>query len=354
MEVSALTLFGLLMVYSASMVVADHRGNPAYYFVRQSLYAAVGYVFMILLMFFDYHLWLKQRTITFLATLSAATLILVFSQPSTKGSHRFLDVGPISFQPSEIAKLMILFYLAFYLQNHQPEVQEPRFRPLACLMFLGLFVGLIGIEPDFGQAFFIIVIAFLLFFIAGLDRRYLRRSISFLVPAFFLFILISRYRRGRVSVWLDALLHVIKAPYHARHSGIAVGRGGLIGVGFGNSRQKFLFLPEAFGDFIYAVIGEEFGLIGSVLIAAAFLGYLYWGVKISIKAPDTGGLYLGLGITLMVTLQAFIHISSVLSIIPTKGLTLPFISQGGSSLFVCLLATGILFNISSQRKTNEG
>jgi len=353
--ISALTLFGLLMVYSASIVVAEQRGAPSYYFVRQSCYAGVGYLLMILLVFIDYHKWLRPRVIMLLAALSLSGLILVFTQSSVKGAQRGLRFGQFgSFQPSEIAKLVLLFYLAFFLQKHQPVIKQPGLRLLPCLMFIGLFAGLIGFEPDLGQAVCILIITALLLFIAGLDWKYIWIAILSSAPGFYFFVWQVPFRRARVLAWLAALRDPLSAGYHIRHATIAVGHGGLLGVGFGDSREKFLFLPEAPNDFIYAVIGEELGLVGAILVAAAFLGYLYWGLKISIKAPDCGGFYLGLGISLMVVLQAFINLSTALSIVPTKGLTLPFVSQGGSSLLVSLMATGILLNISSQRKTHEG
>ncbi len=352
-EISILILFGLLMVYSASVVVAAQRGEPSGYFLRQSKYAAVGFLLMILLMFIDYHVWLKQKMVLLLSVLSASSLMLVFAQSPIKGAHRWLRLGSLSFQPSELAKLVILFYLAFYLQKHLSMIKKPGFRLLPCLTYIGLFAGLIGAEPDFGQALCIIILAGLLLFIAGLDWKYICSAIVPSLPAFYFFVWEVPYRRERILAWWAALRDILTAPYHPKQAGIAVGRGGLFGVGLGKSRQKFNFLPEAFGDFIYAVIGEEFGLIGTALVAAAFLCYLCLGLKISNKAPDNGGFYLGLGITLMVALQAFIHISAVLAIVPAKGLTLPFISQGGSSLLVCLMAAGVLLNISTQRKTTN-
>ncbi len=353
-EISILTLFGLLMVYSASFVVAAQRGAPSYYFVRQSIYAGVGYLFMILLMFIDYHVWLKPKIIRLLTVLSVSSLILVFTQSPIKGSHRSLGLGQlVSFQPSEMAKLVILFYTAFFLHKYHLEIKHPGMRLFPLLMFTGLFVGLIGSEPDLGQVLCIFFITILLLFIAGLDWKYIWSVIFLSVPAFYFFVWEVPYRRARILSWLNALRDPLSAHYHTRQATIAVGSGGLFGLGLGESRQKSIFLPEASSDFIYAVIGEELGLIGTVLVAAAFLSFLYLGVRISIKAPDTGGFYLGLGITLMVVLQAFVNISTAIAIVPTKGLTLPFISQGGSSLVVSLMAAGILLNISSWRKINE-
>ncbi len=352
--VSSFVLFGLLMVYSSSIAVGAQQGIPSYNFVRQSIYAGLGFLFMIPLMFVDYHKWLKPRNIFFLTTFITICLLVVFLFDPIKGAQRHIRFGNWgAFQPSEMAKLVVLFYLAFYLQKYLSMIRQPGFIPRPCLIYVGFFAVLIGIEPDLGQALCIIFIAFLLFIIAGLDRKYIRIAALSTIPAFYFFIWEVPFRRARILNWLIALLDPLNADYHTQQSAIAIGRGGIFGVGFGESVQKFSFLPEAATDFIYAVIGEEFGFIGAFLVLAVFLGYLYLGIRISMKAPDAGGFYLGLGLTLLVTLEAFINISSTLAIIPTKGLTLPFISRGGSSLVACLMATGILLNIASQQTTQE-
>jgi cell division protein FtsW len=229
-------------------------------------------------------------------------------------------------------------------------MKKPGYWLLPCLGFTGLFAGLIAFEPDLGQAVCIGVIALLLFFIAGLDWKYVSAAVVSSMPVFYFFVWEVPFRRARILAWLAALRDPLLADYQTQQSAIAVGRGGLFGVGFGESRQKLLFLPEAIGDFIYAIIGEELGFIGAILVAAAFLALLCLGVKIAVRAPDPGGFYLGLGISLMLAFQAFVNLSTALAIVPTKGLPLPFISQGGSSLVTSLMAIGILLNISSQRK----
>jgi cell division protein FtsW len=350
--ISVLVLFGLPMIYSASIVVAGQKGPPSSYFVRQSIYAGAGYLLMLLLVFVDYHVWLKQRTIILLAAISLFGLLLVFTQPPIKGAQRGLGIGSlVSIQPSEMAKLVLLFYLAFFLEKHHQELKQPGRPMVRCLIFMGIFIALIGVEPDLGQALCIIIVTTILFFVAGLNWKYIGFAILLSIPSFYFFVWKVHFRHARILAWIAAIQDPLNANYHIRHAAFAFGRGGLWGVGFGESREKFLFLPEATTDFIYAVIGEELGWMGAILVLAAFLGFLYWGVRISLKAPDRGGQYLGLGITMMVTLQAFINISSALAIIPTKGLTLPFISRGGSSLLASLIAAGILLNISSQRKT---
>lgn len=352
--ISSLVLFGLLMVYSSSFAVGAQQGIPSYNFFRQSLYAGIGFVLMIVLMFVDYHRWLKPRNIIILTVFITICLLLVFFFDSVKGGHRHLRFGTwATFQPSEMAKLMILFFLGSYMQKHQSEIRRPGFFPRSCLIYVGFFAVLIGIEPDLGQALCIIFITALLLFIAGLDRKYFGIAALSAVPAFYLLVWKVPFRHDRVVSWLAALPNPLNGDYQTQQSAIAVGHGGIFGVGFCESLQKFSFLPEATTDFIYAVIGEELGFIGAFVVAAAFLGYLYLGLKISIKAPDAAGFYLGLGMTLLVAMEAFINISSTLAIIPTKGLTLPFISRGGSSLVACLMATGILLNIASQQTMEE-
>jgi cell division protein FtsW len=348
--ISSLVLFGLLMVYSSSIAVGAQQGIPSYNFVRQSIYAGIGYVVMVVLIFVDYHRWLKPGSIIFLTVLITICLLLVFKFDAIKGAQRHLRFGTWgAFQPSEMAKLIILFYLGSYLQKNQSEIRQPGFYPRSCLIYIGFLAALIGIEPDLGQALCIIIIAALLLFIAGLDLKFIWIAAFSAVPSFYFFVWEVPFRRARVLSWLAALWDPRNGDYQTVQSAIAVGRGGVFGVGFGESLQKFFFLPEAATDFIYAVIGEELGLIGAFLVAAFFLGYLYLGVKISMRAPDSGGFYLGLGMTFLITLEAFINISSTLAIIPTKGLALPFISRGGSSLLASLMATGILLNIASQR-----
>ena len=350
MEITALTLFGLLMVYSASMVVAAQRGNPSYFFIRQSLFAGVGYLLMIVLMVMDYHMWLKPKIYVPLALFSLICLMLVFARESVKGSHRSLSLGTLgSFQPSEMAKLTLLFYLAYFLQKYRKEIERPGRRILRCLAIVGLFVSLIGFEPDLGQALCILVITASLFFVAGLSWKYIWTVVGLSVPAFYFCVWNVPFRRARVLAWLLALVDPLQAHYQIKAATIALGSGGLLGIGLRDSVQKFLFLPEAQSDFIYAIIGEELGLIGTLLVASAFMVFLYLGMRISVNAPDAGGFYLGLGITIMIVFQAFINISTAVAIVPTKGITLPFVSQGGSSLTICLMASGILLNIASNQ-----
>lgn len=344
-----LAIFGLVMLYSASSIVASaqHGGMSGYYFVRQLVYAVVGYALMVVLMNVDYHVWQRKKLITILLAASAGSLLVVFSQPSVNGAHRWLRYGLFSFQPSETAKLALLVYLAAFLHKYESKINSLRDRLLPCLAVVVAFAGLIAIEPDLGQAVCLLLIVATLLFAAGLSWKYIGAAAVVGLPTLLMAVLLFPYRFQRVVAFLNRTIDPLGSGWQINQSLTAVGSGGLLGLGLGASKQKLYFLPEAHSDFIFAVIGEELGLLGTTLVCLAFLFFCYRGVKIALKAPEPFGFYLALGITLMVSLQAFINISMVLALMPTKGIALPFMSQGGSSLLLNLMATGILLNISN-------
>ncbi|MBZ5498233.1 MAG: putative lipid II flippase FtsW [Acidobacteriia bacterium] len=347
---TVLAIFGLLMVYSASSVPAStqHDGMSAYFFLRQLVWAAVGYVMMVLLMNVDYHVWQKRKLITALLIVSAASLLFVLTQPAVNGAQRWLRYGMISFQPSEIAKLVLLVFVSAFLHRYEPEINRLRERLLPCLSVVLFFSALIAVEPDLGQALCVIFMVSVLLFTAGLGWKYIGAAAVIGLPVLYLVVMLfPSYRFQRIAAFLNASHDPHGSGWQISQSLTAVGSGGLWGLGLGAGKQKLFFLPEPHNDFIFAVIGEELGLIGTTLLCLAFLYFFYRGVKIALKAPDLFGFYLGLGITLMVVLQAFINISMVLELMPTKGIALPFISQGGSSLLLNFMATGILLNISN-------
>ncbi len=346
---NVLAIFGLVMVYSASSVIAAERynGMSAYYFLRQLTYAAAGYAAMVILMNIDYHFWQKKRWITVMLVATSAILLFVLTQPVVNGSHRWLRYGMISFQPSEIAKLVLLVFSASFLHDHEAEINNFKERLLPFLAVVLLFAGLVVAERDLGQAVCMMFIVFALLFTAGLSWKYVVAAGVAGVPAICAAVLLFDYRLDRIVAFMNQSHDPLGANWQISQSLTAVGSGGLFGLGLGAGKQKLFFLPEAPSDFIFAVIGEEIGLIGTIMVSLAFLFFFYRGVKIALRAPDRFGFYLGLGITLMVVLQAFINISMVLNLMPTKGIALPFISQGGSSLLLNLMATGILLNISN-------
>src|SRR5438876_3145217 len=345
---SLLTIFGLVMVYSASSVVASSRyGLSYYYFLRQLVYAAAGYALMLALMNRDYHFWQQDKVVGLLLILSAGSLLLVFTQPRINAAHRWLRYGSfISFQPSEIAKLVFLVFMAAFLHKYGDEINQPVKRLLPCLLVLGLFGGLIAAEPDLGQAVTLALIVIVILFVAGISWKSLAGMALLSAPAVCLAIVSMPYRGERIKAFLNPFHDPLGSGWQISQSLTAVGSGGAWGLGLGASRQKLFFLPEAHSDFIFAVIGEELGLFGTCLTVFGFLIFFFRGCRVAVRAPDGFGFYLALGITLMIAIQAFINVSMVLSLMPTKGIALPFISQGGSSLLVNMISTGVLLNIS--------
>jgi cell division protein FtsW len=350
-----LTILGLVMVYSASSVLSSSQHGVSYYFfLRQLLYASVGFILLVVLMNVDYHIWQKPKILLLLLLISAAVLGFVLTQPKVNGAHRWLHFGGLTtFQPSELAKLIALMFMAWYLQKFDSEINRPIRRLLPFWLVIGLFAGLIAMEPDLGQALCICIIAAVLLYSAGLAWQYFAGASLMIIPAFYFCVARVPYRWERIKAFLDPFQDPLGSGWQISQSLIAVGSGGFAGLGLGGSKQKLFFLPEASSDFIFAVIGEELGLIGTFLVVTAFLIYFYRGMRIILQSPDRFGFYLGLGITLMVVLQGFINISMVLAMMPTKGIALPFMSQGGSSLLLNLLATGVLLNLSHHNKSAE-
>jgi cell division protein FtsW len=335
-----LTIFGLVMVYSASM--------SSYAFMRQLLHAGIGFIILIFMMNVDYHVWQKPKVIGTLLVLCALILVLVYAHGSVNGAHRWIRYGSyISFQPSEIAKLVVLMFIADYVYKHESEINQPIRRLLPFGLVVFPIVGLIAKEPDLGQAVCICMITGIVLCIAGLAWYYFAGAVLLAIPVFYIEVVCEPFRWQRLKAFWDPTQDPLKTGWQITQSLTALGSGGPSGLGLGASRQKLSFLPEASSDFIFAVIGEELGLIATCLVVVAFLVFFYRGIRIALRSPDRFGFYLGLSITLMVTLQGFINISMVLGMIPTKGIALPFISQGGTSILLNLIATGVLLNLSS-------
>ena len=349
-----LLIFGLVMVYSASSNIAMKQyGDSAHFFRRQLMYAGVGLFFLLALMKMNYRVWQKPKILLIVLSVSLILLLLVFTQPEVNNAHRWLRYKQLSFQPSELAKLFALMFVAWYLQKYESEINQPIRRLLPLGLVIGLFAGLIAKEPDLGQALCLCLIVAIMLFIAGLSWRYFAGAFALSIPALYLLIANYPFRWERIQVFLDPFHDPLGYGWQIQQSLIAVGSGGISGLGLGASIQKLFFLPEAPSDFIFAIIGEEIGLIGTALVVLAFLVYFYRGIRIVLRTQDRFGFYLGLGVTLMVVMQGFINISMVLSMMPTKGIALPFMSLGGSSLLLNLMATGILLNLSYQNNLAE-
>jgi cell division protein FtsW len=349
-----LAIFGLVMVYSASSAIAlSQHGSSSHFFIRQLAHACLGFILLVFLMNVDYRVWQKPKVLKVLLTLGALVLVFVLTQPAINGAHRWLHFGKLTtFQPSEIAKLIVIMFVAWFMQKYESEINQPK-RLLYIGTVIGLFAGLIAIEPDLGQALTLCMIAAIMITVAGLAWKYIAGAALLAIPAFYFFVVHVPYRWDRIKSFLNPFQDPLGSGYQITQSLIAVGSGGVSGLGLGASKQKLFFLPEASSDFIFAIIGEELGLIGTSLVVFAFLVYFFRGIRIVLRSQDRFGFYLGLGITLMVALQGFTNISMVLAMMPTKGIALPFMSQGGSSLLLNLAATGILLNVSYQNKLAE-
>jgi cell division protein FtsW len=345
---TVLTVFGLVMVFSASSVVASSRhGDPMFFFVRQLAFAVGGYGLMLLLMNLDYHVFLRPKLLKALAVVSVIGLAAVFTQPAINGSHRWIQVPHLgTIQPSETAKLVLLFLVASMLEKGEKTINDLKSWIGPFGLAVGLFAGLTAAEPDLGQAVCMALIPCMLVFAAGLSWKYVAAVPAAIIPIFYFFVVRVEWRWKRFLVFLYPDLDPKGGGWQITQSLTAIGSGGWFGLGPGAGKQKLFYLPLAQSDFIYAIIGEELGLIGAAFVVVGFIIILVRGTRAALRAPDRFGYFLALGLTLMIVIQAFINISMVLAMMPTKGIALPFISQGGSSLFLNLMAVGILLNIS--------
>jgi cell division protein FtsW len=338
---------GLVMVWSASSGLAQERYGNAYYFlVRQIVWACVGLAGMVAAMRLDYrklrHPMVVYSTVMATLVLLIATLFL----PAVNDTHRWIRLGQLSLQPAEIAKLATILFLAYHLERRGEQVNEflPSLFPV--LLLLGWFAFLIFIQPDLGSAATVILIGCVMLFLAGVRVRYFATLAVLGVPVLYQAIMMAAYRRDRIEAYLNPWSDARGSGYQIIQSLIAVGTGGLTGLGLMEGRQKLFYLPYPYSDFIYAVIGEELGLLGAGAVLLGFMLLLWRGVRTAWRAPDAFGTYLAAGLTLSIVLQALINVSVVLGLLPTKGIPLPFISAGGSSLLFTLLSVGMLLNIS--------
>lgn len=342
-----LVLGGIVMVFSASAEMANEKFQSPYHFLlRQGLWAMLGLVGMSGLMFVDYHHYRKPILVFGSLFACGVLLVLVFLLDKSHNTHRWFKLGFLSFQPSELSKISLVIFMAYFLEKRVGQINNLRQTLAPLSTVLAVFVGLIFLEPDLGTAAAILLVASILLWAAGLSWKYVGGLVLLALPALFCSIYFFEYRMRRILVFWDPWKDRQGAGFQIIQSLIAVGTGGLFGAGLMEGKQKLFYLPEPHTDFIYAVLGEEFGLVGSVLLLALFLAFLWRGLRLSLRAKDCFGKYLGLGLSMMVVCQAFINMSVVLSLMPTKGIPLPFISYGGSSLLISLLGVGILLNVS--------
>ena len=347
-----LLAIGTVMIYSSSSVFAyELYGSSAYFLKRHLLFMLVGLIAAVALMSFDYGK-LKNFTKPFLL-FSILLLIAVFIPGigrAAGGARRWISLGPISFQPSEIAKMALVFYAADVLARKQSEIKDFLYGLLPLMMALGACMVLILLEPDLGTAIALACLIIIMAFIAGVDiKQLLFMTIPGLIAIIGL-IAMKPYRIKRIMAFWNPWNDPRGSGFQIIQSMIAMGTGGLFGVGLAHSKQKLFYLPEAHTDFIFSIIGEELGLVGTLGTVLLFAIFIWLGFRIAYSARDLFGQFLAFGLVTMLALQVIINIAAVTGSIPTKGMPLPFISSGGTSLVYSLASVGLLLNIAKHRR----
>jgi cell division protein FtsW len=344
-----LVFVGLVMVFSASAVMARERfGSPYAFLLKQLIWAAVGLVAMVVAMRVDYRRYKNPALVFSLLGLTTLLLISVFFLDRSHNTHRWIHAGGFSFQPSELAKPVLILFLAYFLEGRSKTINDWRNTLAPAVVPVMVLLGLIVLQPDLGTAIACAGIAACILYVAGMRLRYFAGAFgAALVPLYFLIFHVS-FRRDRILAFMNPYAERQKAGFHLIQSLIAVGTGGITGTGLMEGKQKLFYLPEPHTDFIFAVTAEELGLVGALFVVALFAIFLWRGMRVSWRTEDSFGRYLAVGITSMVVLQAFINMSVVLGMMPTKGIPLPLVSYGGSSLFFTLACVGVLLNITKQ------
>ncbi|MBS1153678.1 MAG: ftsW [Myxococcaceae bacterium] len=340
---------GLVMVYSASAITAlDKMGDSFYFLKRQAIAAGLGLIAMGVAMKMGYR---RMARLAYPLLVVAVILLIAVLIPgighAAGGARRWIRLPGISIQPAEVAKVAWVVYLAYSLAKKREKVKSFSIGFLPHLAIAGLLVLLCMAEPDFGSSVALIFLMFVLLFAAGAKLSYLVGSVLFALPIAYAAIARSPYRMKRIVAFLDPWAHRHDVGYQVSESLMSIGSGGLTGLGLGDGRQKLFFLPEAHTDFLFAIIGEELGLLGVIALVLLY-GVIIWrGIRASLAAAEPFGTYLGLGITSLIAFQAIVNMSVAMGLLPTKGLTLPFLSYGGSSLIMLMGASGLLLSISA-------
>ena len=345
----------IVMVYSASAVIAREKWQQPYLLLfKQAAWVLIGLSLVPIVMRIDYRSYRQPLVIWTALGLAAVALVAVLFSTPVNGASRWLHVGPLGVQPSELAKLAIILFTAALLERRMDRIDELSHALLPIGLTTGAIVGLILVEPDLGTAVSVLVISSAMVFAAGISYRYVLGLVLVAVPALYVVVMASAYRVQRVMAFLDPWSDPQGSGYQMIQSMIAVGTGGFFGRGLMGGVQKLFYLPEPHNDFIYAVIAEELGLIGATTVLACFCVITWRGLRTAIRAPDRFGTFLAVGLTVMIAFQAFLNISVVTGIAPTKGIPLPFVSAGGSSLLINLLGMAILLNVSQHASSSNG
>ena len=348
----ALLAIGVSMVYSAGAIyAADVHGDELHYIRRHGLYALLGLCVMTAAAAIPYQFW---KPWTYPALIAVALLLILVLAPGVGktmgGATRWLKLGPVFLQPSEIAKLALVLYLAYSLEKKNSFIGTFSIGILPHLLLAGFLLALILVEPDYGTTMTLAAIVFIMLFVAGVRLLHLAALLAVGLPAAWLVLMGAAYRRARMTAFLDPWAHQSDSGFQLIQSWLAFRSGGALGAGLGESQQKLFFLPAAHTDFILAVVAEELGLIGVVGVVVLFGLFVFQSVRLCMQAPDVFGRLFGMGLAMLIGIQAGINMGVVTGLLPTKGLTLPLISYGGSSLVLTMAMLGILLNVTAQAR----
>lgn len=344
-----LVLFGLVSVFSASAVLAKATlGSPYAYVIKQAIWAGLGMVALFVLMRVDYRKYNNPKLIFPLMAITGILLLAVFAMSGMNGAHRWVRLPGITLQPSELAKPVIVVFLAWFLQTRIHAIDNLKETILPAVIPPLLFIALILKEPDLGTALVCAAVVMLMLFLAGLQMKWLFAAVAAAAPVMYYMLFHVAWRAARMKVFLNPEADPRGAGFHILQSLIAVGTGGIRGLGLMEGRQKLFYLPEPHTDFIFANISEELGLIGALCVVAAFCILGYRGLRAAFLSTDPFARFLAFGLTTAILVQAFFNMSVVLALLPTKGIPLPFISSGGTSVFVTLACMGVLLNVTRE------
>jgi cell division protein FtsW len=344
-----LVFVGLVMVFSASAVMARERYGSPYAFLSKQLICAVAGLFaMVVTMRVDYRRYKQPALVFSLMGLTTLLLISVFFLDRSHNTHRWIHWSGFSLQPSELAKPVLILFLAYFLEGRTKTMDDWRNTLLPVAVPVVVCLGLIVLQPDLGTAIACAGIVACILYVAGMQMRYFGYAFAASLPVLYILIFHVAWRRDRILAFLNPWADRQKTGFHIIQSLIAVSTGGITGTGLMEGKQKLFYLPEPHTDFIFAVTAEELGLVGALFVVTLFAIFLWRGMRASWRTDDVFGKYLAVGITSMVVLQAFINMSVVLGLMPTKGIPLPLVSYGGSSLFFTLACVGVLLNITKQ------
>jgi cell division protein FtsW len=344
-----LVLFGLVMVFSASAVMAKETlGSPYAYVIRQALWALLGMVALFALMQVDYRRYNSYPVVVGAVAVTTLLLASVFLMGGTNGAHRWIRVAGTTLEPSELAKPVIVLFLAYFLQTRIHAMDDWKGTILRAVLPPLVFIALILKQPDLGTALVCAGVTALMLYLAGAQLKYFAIGAALASPVLYYMLFHVAFRRARMLAFINPELDPKGAGFHILQSLIAVGTGGIWGRGLMEGVQKLFYLPEPHTDFIFANICEELGLVGALAIVGLFVFLGYRGLRAAVFSTDPFARFLAFGITTAILIQAFFNISVVLALVPTKGITLPLISSGGTSVFITLASLGILLNITRE------